>query len=252
MIRRAVFFVIGAALAAGLVTAQVPSDRIAKASAEPGNWLTYSGNYNGNRYSTLTQITTDNVKNLELQWVLQVQQRGNSDKWEASPLVIDGVLYTVRPPNDVVAVDITAKRVKWRFEDPDRQFPFYSSAAIANGLAILGGRDKMVRALEMTTGKQRWSFTTRARVESSRAGMPTENNAVSASSWPREPLAWVCSRCLSRHSRASSSPTRTTSSAWSCGTRCSAHGDSGVCCRWRGSHSAPRSCTSSAEAFLSS
>src|SRR5678815_1046843 len=91
MIRRATLLVL---LAAVVASAQVSSDRIAKSATEPGNWLTYSGNYNGNRYSTLTQITPDNVKNLELQWVLQVQQRGNSDKWEASPLVVDGVLYT--------------------------------------------------------------------------------------------------------------------------------------------------------------
>src|SRR6185436_3468242 len=101
------------ALAAGLASAQVSSDRIAKAASEPGSWLTYSGNYNGNRYSTLTQITPDNVKNLELQWVNQVLSRGNNDKWEASPLVVDGVLYTVRPPNEVVALDVVTGRAFW-------------------------------------------------------------------------------------------------------------------------------------------
>ena len=59
--------------------------------------------------------------------------------------------------------------IKWRFEDPDRQFPFYSSAALAQGLVVIGGRDKTVRALDMTTGKPRWSFATRARVDSSPA-----------------------------------------------------------------------------------
>ena len=87
----------------------------------------------------------------------------------ASAAIAGGVAYYGTFANDVVAVDIAAKRVKWRFEDPDRQFPFYSSAAISNGLAILGGRDKMVRAIDLATGKQRWSFATRARVESSPA-----------------------------------------------------------------------------------
>jgi alcohol dehydrogenase (cytochrome c) len=108
MMKRILLLVV---LTASLAQAQVSSDRIGKAAGEPQNWLTYSGNYNGNRYSTLSQITTDNVKNLELQWVLQVQQRGNSDKWEASPLVVDGVMYTVRPPNDVVAVDAVTAAV---------------------------------------------------------------------------------------------------------------------------------------------
>ena len=52
--------------------------------------------------------TPANVKNLELQWVSQVLSRGNNDKWEASPLVVDGVIYTVRPPNEVVALDAAA------------------------------------------------------------------------------------------------------------------------------------------------
>src|SRR5215813_7658744 len=110
MMSRALLFIL---LTASLLAAQVSNDRLLKTSQEPQNWLTYSGNYNGNRYSLLTQITPDNVKNLELQWVLQVQSRGNSDKWEATPLVVDGVLYTVRPPNEVVAVDAATGRVFW-------------------------------------------------------------------------------------------------------------------------------------------
>ena len=57
----------------------VTSDRILKAAAEPQNWLTYSGNYNGQRYSMLDQITPGNVKNLDLPWVFQVRQLGAAD-----------------------------------------------------------------------------------------------------------------------------------------------------------------------------
>ena len=49
--------------------AQVSFDRIIRADKEPHNWLTYSGGVQSQRYSTLTQIAPDNVKNLELQWV---------------------------------------------------------------------------------------------------------------------------------------------------------------------------------------
>src|SRR3954464_6150454 len=135
MLKRILLLVI---CSGSLAQAQVSSDRIAKASTEPQNWFTYSGNYNGNRYSTLSQITPDNVKNLELQWVLQVQQRGNSDKWEASPLVVDGVMYTVRPPNDVVAVDAVTGRLFWAYTHNPAQAARVCCGRVNRGLAILG------------------------------------------------------------------------------------------------------------------
>jgi len=91
----------------------------------------------------------------------------------ASPAIAGGVAYYGTFADEVIAVDIAQKRVKWRFMDPDRQFPFYSSAALwqsgADHFMILGGRDKNVRALDLATGKERWVFPTRARVESSPA-----------------------------------------------------------------------------------
>ncbi|HWN83516.1 MAG TPA: hypothetical protein VNN99_00140, partial [Vicinamibacterales bacterium] len=81
------------------VNAQVSFDRILKAAAEPENWLTYSGGLAGQRHSGLTQITPANVRNLELQWAFQAL---SLEKFEATPLVVDGVLYTVQAPNDIV------------------------------------------------------------------------------------------------------------------------------------------------------
>jgi outer membrane protein assembly factor BamB len=66
-------------------------------------------------------------------------------------------------------LDLTAKKVLWRFDDPERDFPFYSSAALLNDRIIFGGRDKIVRALNRTTGKEIWNFATRGRVDSSPA-----------------------------------------------------------------------------------
>jgi hypothetical protein len=54
------------------------------------------------RHSPLTQITPDNVRNLERSAVFQAR---SLEKFEATPLVVDGVLYTVQAPNDVVAMD---------------------------------------------------------------------------------------------------------------------------------------------------
>ena len=91
-----------ASLAASAWGQGVTFDRILNADKEPQNWLTYSGNVMGQRYSPLTQITPANVKNLELQWVWQAR---SLERFETTALVVDGVMYTVQAPNDVVALD---------------------------------------------------------------------------------------------------------------------------------------------------
>ncbi len=65
--------------------------------------------------------------------------------------------------NEVMALDLQSKKMLWKYAPKDRQFPFYSSAAVADGKVVLGGRDKMVHALDAKTGKLLWTFTTRAR-----------------------------------------------------------------------------------------
>ena len=80
-----------------LLSQEVTFDRILHAREEPQNWLTYSGTVLGQRYTPLAQVTPANVKNLELQWVFQAR---SLEKFEATPLVVDGVLYTVQAPND--------------------------------------------------------------------------------------------------------------------------------------------------------
>jgi alcohol dehydrogenase (cytochrome c) len=152
-------------LAAGLAGAQVSSDRITKSATEPQNWLTYSGNYNGNRHSTLTQITTDNVKNLELQWVSQVLSRGNNDKWEATPLVVDGVLYTVRPPNEVVALDAITGRAFWIYNYAPAAGSLVCCGRVNRGLAIhgttlfMGTIDGRLIAINSRTGAVLWNIS---------------------------------------------------------------------------------------------
>ena len=71
--------------------------------------------------------------------------------------------------NEVFAVDMKTKKIVWRYEHPVRKFPYQSSAALANGLVVVGGRDKNVHAIDAKTGKGRWTFATKSRVESSPA-----------------------------------------------------------------------------------
>src|SRR5690606_33646996 len=67
------------------------------------------------------------------------------------------------------ALDLRSRTVRWRYSHPQRDFPFYSSAALAGGRVVVGGRDKMVHALDAATGRAAWTYMTRARVESSPA-----------------------------------------------------------------------------------
>jgi outer membrane protein assembly factor BamB len=87
----------------------------------------------------------------------------------ASPAVAGGMVYFGNFSNEVVSLNLRTRRQTWRYQHPQRQFPFYSSAAVAAGKVVLGGRDKMVHCLNATTGKRLWTFLTRARVESSPA-----------------------------------------------------------------------------------
>jgi eukaryotic-like serine/threonine-protein kinase len=87
----------------------------------------------------------------------------------ASPAMVGQSAYFGNFNNEVIRLNLRARRQVWRYSHPKRQFPFYSSPAVVDGKVVLGGRDKMVHCLNAATGKAIWTFTTRARVESSPA-----------------------------------------------------------------------------------
>ncbi|MGH9957183.1 MAG: PQQ-binding-like beta-propeller repeat protein [Pyrinomonadaceae bacterium] len=86
----------------------------------------------------------------------------------ASPALSGDAAYYGTFDNEVLMVNLKDRSVGWRYQHPQRKFPFYSSAAIFQDHVILGGRDKLVHALT-TAGKAAWTFPTSARVESSPA-----------------------------------------------------------------------------------
>jgi outer membrane protein assembly factor BamB len=87
----------------------------------------------------------------------------------ASPLLVAEAAYFGTFNNEVLSIDLRNKRISWRYQHPKKQFPFYSSAALAEGKLIVGGRDKLVHCLNLKTGKELWTFPTGSRVESSPA-----------------------------------------------------------------------------------
>jgi outer membrane protein assembly factor BamB len=87
----------------------------------------------------------------------------------ASPVIEGDRAYFGTFDYEVLALDLKARKVIWRYANPDRKFPFYSSAALDRGRVILGGRDKFVHAIDAASGRKAWTFETRARVDSSPA-----------------------------------------------------------------------------------
>ena len=85
----------------------------------------------------------------------------------ASPAIAEGTLYYGTFNNEVLAVDVGAGALRWRYEHPERHFPFYASAALADELVIAAGRDKLIHALDRQTGEARWTFRARARFDAS-------------------------------------------------------------------------------------
>ena len=69
----------------------------------------------------------------------------------------------------MLGLDLLSQDILWRYEHHTRHFPFYSSALNVGGKVIIGGRDRMVHAIDEQTGEEVWTFTTGARVDSSPA-----------------------------------------------------------------------------------
>lgn len=69
--------------------------------------------------------------------------------------------------NRVLGIDWKEGELDWAYENKDRSFPFQSSAAVTDRGVIIGGRDKLLHALDPETGKKRWTHATGARIDSS-------------------------------------------------------------------------------------
>ena len=148
--------------AALLAQVNVPYERIRDAAKEPGNWLTYSRDYTGNRYSPLDQIHTGNVGKLRIAWMRQVNEL---DTFETSPIVVDGTLFISEPPNIVAALDARTGRTLWSYRKEIPKDLRLCCGKVNRGLAILGDTvyygsvDAHLIALDARTGNLRWDVT---------------------------------------------------------------------------------------------
>src|SRR5438477_9227745 len=87
----------------------VNKERLINAGNEPQNWLMMNGDYSSTRYSRLTQINRDNVKNLRLSWALALgglQDVGqNGPENEVNPLIDSGFMYTTDGSPTIYKID---------------------------------------------------------------------------------------------------------------------------------------------------
>jgi alcohol dehydrogenase (cytochrome c) len=139
----------------------VTYERLLGAASGSADWLTYSGNYRGWRYSALDQINRQNTAKLNLEWVYQMP---TTLMVETSPLVVDGVMYISEPPSNVVALDAKTGRQYWRYR---RQLPDRINVCcgqVNRGVAVLGNRvyvgtaDAHLVSLDARTGDVLWDI----------------------------------------------------------------------------------------------
>jgi alcohol dehydrogenase (cytochrome c) len=138
---------------------QVPFGRIRNANAEPGNWLSYSRTYDGQRFSPLSEITVQNARNLKVEWADQLPDGAN----ESSPLVVDEILY-ITGPNSATALDTHTGRALWTWSRPlPSDFHSIGFGHVNRGPAVLDDKlyvttlDCYLVALDLKSGAQRWA-----------------------------------------------------------------------------------------------
>jgi quinohemoprotein ethanol dehydrogenase len=129
------------------------------------DWITNGGNLTNQRYSTLKQIDTSNVKQLKGAWMTRLKSSGLGGKYsfEATPLVKDGVMYVITGNDDVFALNAKTGEIVWEYwSGIDQTISTICCGWVNRGLAMgegmlfFGQLDATMVALDMKTGKVRW------------------------------------------------------------------------------------------------
>ena len=95
------------------VTAAVDDAALKNADARPGDWMTYGRNYREDRYSPLDAIHRENVGQLGLAWTLDL---GTKRGIQATPLVVDGIMFLSGPWSVVYAIDVRKGTLIWEYD----------------------------------------------------------------------------------------------------------------------------------------
>jgi quinohemoprotein ethanol dehydrogenase len=142
----------------GRLAANVDAARLANAASDADNWMTHGRTYAEERYSPLDQINENNVDRLGLAWYWK---GGSTMGTEATPLVVDGVLYSTSTWNLLHAIDAATGEELWTYDPKlDRDWIRYTCCGTANrGVAVWEGRvyfgtiDGRLVAVDAATGR---------------------------------------------------------------------------------------------------
>jgi len=146
-------------------TAIVDDAYLLNADNTPENWVTYGKNYAEDRFSSLTEINKENIGKLGLAWALNLETTRGI---EATPLVVDGIMFLTGPWSKVFAVNARSGKLIWTF-DPEvpRKYGEKVCCDVVNrGLALYKGRvfvgtlDGRLISLDASNGKQVWQVFT--------------------------------------------------------------------------------------------
>ncbi|MEP7312212.1 MAG: PQQ-dependent dehydrogenase, methanol/ethanol family [Pseudomonadota bacterium] len=148
----------------------VDTARLQAARSEPSQWLSLGRNWQGDRFSPLTQISADNAGKLGFAWEYGFRsRRGRVEHGqEATPLVVDGVIYASGPWGSAIAVDARTGKERWRY-DPEVDGSYNRKACcdvVSRGLQVWKGKvyvatlDGHLVALDARNGKELWKVDT--------------------------------------------------------------------------------------------
>ena len=165
LVSSAMLALAGCGGAVGTSAPVVDEARLLAAADNPDDWVTHGGTYEEQRFSRLNQITADNVNTLGLAWSHEFDtNRGQ----EATPIVVDGVLYTTTAWSKVFAFNATTGEPLWSY-DPEvpGEAGFNACCDVVNrGVAVYDGKvffgtiDGRLIALDAATGRPVWSKVT--------------------------------------------------------------------------------------------
>ena len=136
----------------------VDDQRLLNAQSDPSNWVSYGRDYGNQRFSPLARIDAKNVAALAPVWSYR---SGIESTFQATPLVVDGVMYVSLPFNHVVALDARDGRLLWRYQHERRTKkmccgPANRGVAVAYGKVFIGTVDARLIALDQATGAMVW------------------------------------------------------------------------------------------------
>lgn len=146
-------------------TSIVTADRLVNADAEPGNWLSHGRTYSEQRYSPLTQIDSSSIGDLALDWYFDLNDH---NVVEATPIVVDGIMYVTEAMGKVFALDARTGKEIWYFdpEVPPETLvraccqPVNRGVAVANDKVFVGALDGRLIALDAQSGEKIWEQVT--------------------------------------------------------------------------------------------